>query len=202
MLTQKGYLVASVDNRGTGARGREWRKVIYGQLGVIETLDQAAAARDLATRPGVDASRIGIWGWSYGGFMTLNTLFQANDVYRAAIAVAPVTHWKYYDTIYTERYNGLPQDNAAGYDRGSPLSYVQGLKGDLFLVHGSGDDNVHWQNSEALVNAMVRANKPFAMMQYPDRNHSISGGMTSQHLYHAMTRFLDERLAGGVALTP
>ena len=202
MLTQRGYLVASVDNRGTGARGREWRKVIYGQLGVIETLDQAAAARDLATRPGVDASRIGIWGWSYGGFMTLNTLFQANDVYRAAIAVAPVTHWKYYDTIYTERYNGLPQDNAAGYDRGSPLSYVQGLKGELLLVHGSGDDNVHWQNSEALVNAMVRANKPFAMMQYPDRNHSISGGITSQHLYNAMTRFLDERLAGGVALTP
>ncbi|MEK6687840.1 MAG: prolyl oligopeptidase family serine peptidase, partial [Gemmatimonadota bacterium] len=117
-------------------------------------------------------------------------------------AGAPVTHWKFCDTIYTERYNGLPKDNAPGYDRGSPLSYVQGLKGDLFLVHGSGDDNVHWQNSEALVNAMVQANKPFAMMQYPDRNHSISGGMTSQHLYSAMTRFLDERLVGGVALTP
>ena len=202
MLTQKGYIVASVDNRGTGARGRAWRKAIYGQLGVIETLDQAAAARDLASRPGVDPGRIGIWGWSYGGFMSLNTLFQANNVYRAAISVAPVTHWKFYDTIYTERYNGLPQDNPEGYDKGSPLSYVSGLKGELFLVHGSGDDNVHWQNSEALVNAMVQANKPFAMMQYPDRTHSISGGMTSQHLYHAMTRFLDERLAGGAALTP
>lgn len=202
MLTQKGYLVASVDNRGTGSRGREWRKLIYGQLGVVETRDQAAAAESFARFPFVDRDRMGIWGWSYGGFMSLNTLFQAPETYRAAVSVAPVTHWKYYDTIYTERYNGLPQDNPQGYDRGSPLSYVQGLRGDLFLVHGSGDDNVHYQNSEALVNALIAANKPFRMMQYPNRNHSISGGATSLHLYSTLTRFLDERLAGAGSPMP
>jgi dipeptidyl-peptidase-4 len=202
MLTQKGYIVASVDNRGTGARGRDWRKLIYGQLGVVETRDQAAAAAAFARFPFVDASRVGIWGWSYGGFMSLNTLFQAPDVYRAAVSVAPVTHWKFYDTIYTERYNGLPRQNADGYDRGSPLSYVDGLKGELLLIHGSGDDNVHYQNSEALINALVQANKPFAMMEYPNRTHSISGGNTSVHLFDTITRFLDERLAGGQVLTP
>lgn len=194
MLTQKGYVVASVDNRGTGARGRAWRKVIYRQLGVIETQDQASAAADLAKRSWVDPQRIGIWGWSYGGFMSLNTLFQAPEVYRTAISVAPITHWKYYDNIYTERYNGLPQENAAGYDKGSPLGYVKEMKGNLLLVHGSGDDNVHYQNSEALINALVAANKPFEMMEYPDRNHSISGGNTTLHLRELLTRYLDEHL--------
>ncbi|HET9515439.1 MAG TPA: S9 family peptidase, partial [Gemmatimonadales bacterium] len=204
MLTQKGYIVASADNRGTGARGRDWRKVIYRQLGVVETRDQAAAAADLASRAWIDRDRVGIWGWSYGGFMSLNTLFQAPGVYRTAISVAPVTHWKFYDNIYTERYNGLPQENREGYDRGSPLSYVNGLKGELLLVHGSGDDNVHYQNSEALINALVAANKPFAMMEYPDRNHSISGGNTTVHLRELLTRFLDEKLMGVVAraMTP
>ena len=203
MLTQRGYLVASVDNRGTGARGREFRKVIYRQLGVVETRDQIAAAKEFAKLPFVDAGRMGVWGWSYGGFMSLNGLFQGSDVFRMAISVAPVTHWKYYDNIYTERYNALPQENARGYDAGSPLSYVNRLKGDLLLVHGSGDDNVHYQNSEALVNALVAANKPFAMMQYPDRNHSISGGMTSVHLRELMTRYLDEKLMGAPRpLTP
>ncbi len=196
MLTQQGYLVASVDNRGTGARGRDWRKVVYRQLGVVETRDQAAAAAEFGRMPFVDPARIGIWGWSYGGFMSLNTLFQAPGVYRAAIAVAPVTHWQYYDNIYTERYNGLPQDNREGYDRGSPLSYVGNLRGDLLLVHGTGDDNVHFQNSEALVNALIRAGKPFDLMIYPDRNHSISGGNTSLHLYQLMTRYLEEHLKG------
>lgn len=194
MLTQKGYVVASVDNRGTGARGRAWRKVIYRQLGVVETQDQASAAADLARRSWVDPARIGIWGWSYGGFMSLNALFQAPDVYRTAIAVAPVTHWKYYDNIYTERYNGLPQENGAGYDKGSPLSYVNQMKGNLLLVHGSGDDNVHYQNSEALINALVAANKQFEMMEYPDRNHSIAGGNTTLHLRELLTRYLDEHL--------
>jgi dipeptidyl-peptidase-4 len=203
MLTQRGYLVASVDNRGTGARGRDFRKVIYRQMGVIETRDQIAAAREFAKLPFVDASRMGIWGWSYGGFMSLNGLFQGPDVYRMAMAVAPVTHWKYYDNIYTERYNALPQENPSGYDAGSPLTYVKQLKGDLLLVHGSGDDNVHYQNSEALVNALVAANKPFTMMQYPDRNHSISGGMTSVHLRELLTRYLDEKLIGAPRpLTP
>ena len=203
MLTQKGYLVACVDNRGTGARGRDFRKVIYRQMGVVETRDQIAAAREFAKLPFVDGGRMGIWGWSYGGFMSLNALFQGNDVYRMAISVAPVTHWKFYDNIYTERYNGLPQENAAGYDAGSPLTYVKQLKGDLLLVHGSGDDNVHYQNSEALINALVAANKPFSMMQYPDRNHSISGGMTSVHLRELLTRYLDEKLMGATRpLTP
>ncbi len=205
MLTQKGYVVASVDNRGTGARGSAFRKVTYGRLGVVETEDQIAAARAFARRPWVDPTRLGIWGWSYGGFMTLNSLFQGNDVYRMGVAVAPVTHWQYYDNIYTERYNGLPQQNREGYDTGSPLSHVSGLKGDLLLVHGTGDDNVHYQNSEALINALVAANKPFDFMSYPNRNHSISGGTTSVHLFSTMTRYLDEHLLRPVreaSLTP
>ncbi|HMJ58076.1 MAG TPA: S9 family peptidase [Gemmatimonadales bacterium] len=201
MLAQRGYIVASVDNRGTGARGRAWRKIIYGQMGVIETKDQAAAARAIGRLPYVDSTRIGIWGWSYGGFMALNTITQAPDVYRMAIAVAPVTHWKYYDTIYTERYNGLPQDNASGYDRGSPLTYAKNLRGKLLIVHGSGDDNVHYQNTEAMVNALVAANRPFQLMVYPNRTHSIAGGPTRQHLFTLLTKFVEENLpaAGGSA---
>lgn len=194
MLTQQGYLVASVDNRGTGARGRDFRKVIYGQMGVIETQDQAAAARAIGRWGYVDSTRMGIWGWSYGGFMTLNTLFQANDVYRMGVAVAPVTHWKYYDNIYTERYNGLPQENAAGYERGSPLTYAGQLTGDLLVVHGTGDDNVHYQNTEALQNALVKANKQYTMMSYPNRNHGIFGGNTTRHLRTLLTEYIHEHL--------
>jgi len=197
MLTQQGYLVASVDNRGTGMRGRDWKKIIYGQLGVIETQDQANAARAIGRWSYVDSTHMGIWGWSYGGFMTLNTLFQANDVYSMGMAVAPVTQWRFYDNVYTERYNGLPKDNAAGYDKGSPLSYVNQLKGKLLLVHGSGDDNVHYQNSQSLINALVKADKPFEMMEYPNRNHSISGGNTRVHLFDLLTRFLHENLGPG-----
>ncbi|HXG43595.1 MAG TPA: S9 family peptidase [Gemmatimonadales bacterium] len=194
MLTQKGYLVASVDNRGTGGRGRDFRKITYRRLGVIETEDQAAAARAMARWPFVDSSRVGIWGWSYGGFMSLNCLFRAPDVYRMAIAVAPVTHWKYYDNIYTERYNGLPKDNQAGYDEGSPLTHVNGLRGRLLLVHGTGDDNVHYQNTEVLINALVAANKQFTLMSYPNRNHGIFGGNTTIHLRELLTQFVDETL--------
>jgi dipeptidyl-peptidase 4 len=198
MLSQQGYLVASVDNRGTPAPlGRRWRKSIYGQLGVVETRDQAAAARELAKRPYVDAGRIGIWGWSYGGFMSLNGLFQHPDLYRTAIAVSPVTHWALYDNVYTERFNRLPSENKAGYDRGSPLTYVNGLKGNLLLVHGSGDDNVHFQNSEMLINALVAANKPFTMMEYPNRTHCICQGKNTQaHLFELITRYLDQHLKG------
>ncbi|MGH7671380.1 MAG: alpha/beta hydrolase family protein, partial [Gemmatimonadales bacterium] len=199
MLAQHGDIVASVDNRGTGARGRAWRKITYGQLGVIETRDQAAAARAIGRLPYVDATRIGIWGWSYGGFMSLNVITQVPDVYRMAIAVAPVTHWKYYDTIYTERYMGLPRDNAAGYDRGSPLTYAKNLRGKLLIVHGSGDDNVHYQNTEAMVNALVAANKPFELMVYPNRNHSITGGTTRQHLFALLTKFVEENLPANQA---
>jgi dipeptidyl-peptidase 4 len=196
MLTQKGYLVAIVDNRGTPAPlGRAWRKAIYGQLGVLETQDQATAARTLARRPYVDPGRIGIWGWSYGGFMTLNVLFQHPDIYRTGVAVSPVTHWALYDNVYTERFNGLIGDNRDGYDRGSPISYVGGFRGNLLLVHGGGDDNVHFQNSEMLINALVAANKPFQMMEYPNRTHCICQGKnTTLHLFSLITRFLDQNL--------
>jgi dipeptidyl-peptidase-4 len=202
MLAQKGYIVASVDNRGTGARGRAWRKIIYRQMGVVETRDQAAAARAIGRLPYVDSTRIGIWGWSYGGFMALNTITQQPDVYRMAIAVAPVTHWKYYDTIYTERYNGLPQDNGAGYDKGSPVTYASNLRGKLLIVHGSGDDNVHYQNTETMVNALVAANRPFQLMVYPNRNHSISGGPTRQHLFTLLTKFVEENLPATTGTGP
>jgi len=195
-LTQRGYVVASVDNRGTPAPlGRAWRKVVYGRLGVLETEEQAEAARLLGRLDYVDSTRVAIWGWSNGGFVSLNALFRFPDVYRAAIAVAPVTHWALYDNIYTERYNGLPDANREGYDAGSPLSHVAGLRGDLLLIHGSGDDNVHYQNTEMLINALVAANKPFTMMEYPNRNHALRGGTTRLHLFGLMTRFLDERLA-------
>jgi dipeptidyl-peptidase 4 len=196
MLTQKGYLVAIVDNRGTPAPlGRAWRKAIYGQLGVLETRDQVAAARVLMQRPYVDETRVGIWGWSYGGFMTLNVLFQHPDIYRTGVAVSPVTHWALYDNVYTERFNGLISDNREGYDRGSPISYVDGFRGNLLLVHGSGDDNVHFQNSEMLINALVAADKPFQMMDYPNRTHCVCQGKnTTLHLFSLITRFLDQNL--------
>jgi dipeptidyl-peptidase-4 len=198
MLTQQGYLVLSVDNHGTPAPlGRAWRKAVYGQLGVVETRDQATAAQALAQRPYVDTSRIGIWGWSYGAFMSLNSLFQHPDLFSTAVAVSPVTHWALYDNVYTERFNGLPADNQAGYDRGSPLTYVNGLKGNLLLIHGSGDDNVHFQNTEVLINALVAANKPFTMMQYPNRTHCVCQGKNTQvHLFELITRYLDQNLKG------
>ncbi|HEX3276295.1 MAG TPA: S9 family peptidase [Gemmatimonadales bacterium] len=196
MLTQKGYLVAIVDNRGTPAPlGRAWRKAIYGQLGVLETQDQASAAQVLRQRPYVDKERVGIWGWSYGGFMTLNVLFQHPELYRTGVAVSPVTHWALYDNVYTERFNGLITTNRQGYDRGSPISYVDGLKGDLLVVHGGGDDNVHFQNSEKLINALVAANKPFQMMEYPNRTHCVCQGKnTTLHLFTLITGFLDRHL--------
>jgi dipeptidyl-peptidase-4 len=199
MLTQRGFLVASVDNRGTPAPlGRRWRKSIYGQLGVVETRDQATAARTLSERPYVDRARIGIWGWSYGGFMSLNSLFQHADIFKTGVAVSPVTHWALYDNVYTERFNGLPSENKAGYDRGSPLTYVKGFRGNLLLVHGSGDDNVHFQNSEMLINALVAANKPFTMMEYPNRTHCICQGRNTQaHLFELIARYLDQNLKGG-----
>jgi dipeptidyl-peptidase-4 len=203
MLTQRGFLVGSVDNRGTPAPlGRRWRKSIYGQLGVVETRDQATAARTLGERPYVDRARIGIWGWSYGGFMTLNSLFQHSDLFKTGVAVSPVTHWSLYDNVYTERFNGLPSDNRAGYDRGSPLTYVKGFRGNLLLVHGSGDDNVHFQNSEMLINALVSANKPFTMMEYPNRTHCICQGRNTQaHLFELITRYLDQNLKAAPSAT-
>jgi dipeptidyl-peptidase-4 len=202
-LAQQGFVVASVDNRGTPAPlGRVWRKIVYGRLGVLETEEQAAAARALGRLPGVDSTRIGIWGWSNGGFVSLNALFRFPDVYHTAVAVSPVTHWALYDNIYTERYNGLPSQNRAGYDAGSPLTHVAGLRGNLLLVHGSGDDNVHYQNTEMLVNALVAANKPFRMMEYPNRTHALRGGNTRLHLFETIGRFFRESLAPAPARAP
>jgi dipeptidyl-peptidase-4 len=194
-LTQQGYLVASVENRGAGALlGRTWRKAIYRRMGVLEAEDQAHAAQALGRRSYVDSTRIGIWGWSYGGFESLNAIFRFPDVFRSAVAVSPVTHWALYDNVYTERYNGLPSDNRGGYDAGSPLTHVGGFRGELLVAHGSGDDNVHYQNTEALVNALVAANKPFQMMEYPNRTHSMREGGARRHLFGTMARFLAERM--------
>lgn len=193
-LAAEGYIVVCVDNRGTGARGRDFKHVTYANLGKLETEDQIAGAKYLGTLGYVDASRIGIWGWSYGGYMSSLVLMKGNDVFKAAIAVAPVTTWRYYDTIYTERYLQTPQQNAAGYDDNSPITHVDKLKGNLLLIHGTGDDNVHYQNAVDLVDALIKADKQFETMYYPNRNHGISGGNTSWHLYSLMTDFIKRKL--------
>lgn len=200
MLAQQGYIIASVDNRGTPApRGRAWRKSIYRKNGVINSSDQAAAVKAIQAKMAfVDASRIGIWGWSGGGSSTLNAMFRYPDIYHMGMAVAPEADIRYYDTIYTERYMGLPQDNAEDYKQASPITFVNGLKGDLLIVHGTGDDNVHYQATEYLINALVAANKPFTMMAYPNRTHSISeGDGTTRHLYELLTRYLKTHLPAG-----
>jgi len=196
MLTQHGYIVASVDNRGTPApRGRAWRKAIYRQIGILSSNEQTAAAREIVKRPYIDSTRVGVWGWSGGGSMTLNLLFRSPDLYRMGMAVAPVTDLRYYDTIYEERYMGLPDVDSTAYRMGSPITFANQLHGDLLLVHGSGDDNVHYQNSEALVNALVRAGKQFTLMEYPNRTHCICQGRgTYRHLYTLLTNFLEAKL--------
>lgn len=194
MLAQKGYIVVSVDNRGTGARGADFKKCTYGQLGKFETIDQIEAAKYLGTLAYVDKSRIGIWGWSYGGYMTALCMTKGADYFKTGIAVAPVTNWRYYDNIYTERYMGLPKDNASGYDDNSPVNFVKELQGNFLLIHGTADDNVHFQNSMMLSNALINANKQFDEFFYPNKNHSIYGGVTRYHLYKKMTDFLLENL--------
>ena len=200
MLTQQGYIVASIDNRGTPApRGRAWRRSIYGAIGVLASADQADGVRALAKQfPYIDSTRVGVWGWSGGGSTTLNLMFRAPDLYKVGMAVAPVPDEQLYDTIYQERYMGLPQENADGYKRGSSLTYAANLRGDLLVVHGSGDDNVHYQGTERLINALVVANRPFTMMAYPNRSHCIcEGAGTTLHVYSLLTRYLTEHLAAG-----
>ncbi|MFN2531227.1 MAG: S9 family peptidase [Pyrinomonadaceae bacterium] len=199
MLAQHGYLVMSVDNRGTPApRGRAWRKVIYRKMGIVNSLDQANAARAIAKWPFVDSSRIGIWGWSGGGSATLNAVFRYPDVYKVGLSVAPVPDLRYYDTIYQERYCGLPQDHPEEYKQSSPITFAANLKGQLLVIHGTGDDNVHYQGTEELINALVAANKPFQMMAYPNRSHGIfEGPGTTRHLYGLFTRFINEKLTAG-----
>ncbi|MBS1811552.1 MAG: S9 family peptidase [Acidobacteria bacterium] len=199
MLAQQGYIVASVDNRGTPApRGRAWRKSIYRQMGIRNSLDQANAARAISKWPFVDATHIGIWGWSGGGSSTLNAMFRYPDVYKVGMSVAPVPDIRYYDSIYQERYCGLPQDHPDEFKQSSPITFANQLQGQLLIVHGTGDDNVHYQGTEALINALVAANKPFTMMAYPNRSHGIyEGPGTTRHLYELLTRFLHERLPAG-----
>jgi dipeptidyl-peptidase-4 len=194
LMVQEGYLVAIVDNRGTGARGRDFKKQTYLRLGQYETADQIAAARQLASLPYVDGDRIGIWGWSYGGYMSLLTLFQGADVFKAAISVAPVTDWRLYDTIYTERFMRTPQENPEGYELGSPVTYADRLEGNLLVVHGTGDDNVHSQNTTQLIQKLQEAGKQFEMRLYPNKTHSIRGDNTRENLYGYFTEWLKENL--------
>lgn len=194
MLAQEGYIVVCVDGRGTGLKGRDFKKVTQKELGKYEVEDQISAAKKLGELPYIDSSRVGIWGWSYGGFMSSNCLFQGADTFSMAIAVAPVGSWRFYDTIYTERYMQTPQENPSGYDDNSPITHVNKLEGDFLLVHGSGDDNVHVQNTTRLVDALVQANKQFDWAIYPDKNHGIYGGNTRIHLYTKMTNFIRESL--------
>ncbi|WP_422857723.1 S9 family peptidase [Flagellimonas sp. S174] len=194
MLVSEGYIVVCVDGRGTGLKGRDFKKVTQKELGKFEVEDQIAAAKKLSELSYIDENRTGIWGWSYGGFMSTNCLLKGNDVFEMAIAVAPVTSWRFYDTIYTERYMQTPQENASGYDDNSPFNYPELLKGKYLLVHGSGDDNVHVQNTMRMVEALVQANKDFEWAIYPDKNHGIYGGNTRLHLFTKMTNFIKENL--------
>jgi dipeptidyl-peptidase-4 len=194
MLTQQGYVVACVDGRGTGFKGADFKKVTQLELGKYEVEDQIDAAKVIGNYSFVDKSRIGIFGWSYGGFMASNCLFKGNDTFKMAIAVAPVTNWRFYDSIYTERYMQTPQENAKGYDENSPINHVDKLKGKFLLIHGSGDDNVHLQNSMQMMEALIQANKQFDSQIYPDKNHGIYGGNTRVQLYNKMTIFVKENL--------
>lgn len=194
LLTQKGYIVACIDPRGTMYKGEKFKKCTYMQLGKLETQDCIETAKWLGNQPYVDKSRIGIQGWSYGGYMSLLCMTKGADYFKAGISIAPVTNWRYYDNIYTERFMRKPQENEAGYDDNSPINHAKKLKGKLLLVHGSGDDNVHYQNSMEMVNALVDANKQFDLFIYPNRNHGIYGGYTRLHLFTMMTQFVEKNL--------
>lgn len=190
LLQSRGYVIACVDGRGTGFKGRDFKKSTYLQLVRYESDDQIAAAEQLSALPYIDENRTGIWGWSFGGDMAMHSILKGNEVFETAISVAPVTSWRFYDTIYTERFMRTPQENPEGYDLNSPLNYAERLKGKLLLVHGSADDNVHFQNTMRMVEALVQANKQFDWAVYPDKNHGIYGGKTREQLYTKMTQFI------------
>jgi len=194
MLVSQGYIVACVDGRGTGFKGSDFKKVTYLNLVKYETDDQIAAAKKLSELSYIDEERTGIWGWSFGGHMSTNCLLKGNDVFETAIAVAPVTSWRFYDTIYTERFMRTPEENPSGYDDNSPFNYPELLKGNYLLIHGSGDDNVHVQNSMRMIEALIQANKQFDWAIYPDKNHGIYGGNTRIQLYNKMTNFIKTNL--------
>lgn len=193
-LAQHDYLVVCVDNRGTGFRGAEFKKMTYLQLGKYEIIDQIEAAKWLGKQSYVDEDRIGLWGWSYGGYMASLAITKGADVFKSTIAVAPVTNWRFYDTIYTERYLRTPQENPEGYDNNSPINFADKLKGNFLLVHGTADDNVHFQNSVMFSEALIQANAPFEQAYYPNKNHGIYGGNTSLHLFNKITKFVFEKL--------
>lgn len=204
LLAQKGFIVVSVDNTGTGYRGEEFKKKTYLQLGKFEIEDQIDAAKHLSKLPFVDASNIGHWGWSYGGFMSSLAITKGNDVFSAAVAVAPVTSWRYYDNIYTERYMRTPQENPNGYDDNSPINHTDKLKGKYLIIHGTADDNVHFQNATQMISALVKSNVDFESAYYPNKNHSISGGMdnTSFHLWSKMTNWILENMGNANTQAP
>ena len=194
MLAEKGYIIVSIDNTGTGFRGQDFKKKTYKQLGTLEIEDQIAAAKYFGSLPYIDKSRIGHWGWSFGGFMSSLAITKGADVFSTAIAVAPVINWKYYDNIYTERYMGLLKNNAEGYEKTSPINYIYKMKGNFLIIHGTGDDNVHFQNSVEMVKAMIDKNIFFESAYYPNKNHGIYGGNTRYHLYQKMTDFILKNL--------
>lgn len=194
MLAQQGYIIVSVDPRGTMYRGRKFEHSTYLNLGKLETVDMIEAAKYFGSLDYVDADRIGMMGWSYGGFMTSLAMTKGADYFSMGIAVAPVTNWRYYDTIYTERFMRTPQENPSGYDDNSPINFVDKLKGDYLLIHGSADDNVHFQNTMEMIQALVAANKQFDLFIYPNKNHGIYGGNTRYHLYTKMTNFIKDNL--------
>ena len=194
MLAQKGYVIACVDNRGTGGKGAEFKKMTYKELGKYETIDQIDAAKYFGSLNYIDEKRIGIQGWSYGGYMSSLAITKGADVFNLAVAVAPVTNWRYYDNIYTERYMQTPQENPSGYDENSPINHVEKLKGKYLLIHGTADDNVHVQNTYEMSSALVRANKQFDLFVYPDKNHGIYGKNTRYHLYKKITNFILDNL--------
>jgi len=193
-LCQKGYIVVSIDNRGTGGKGAEFKKCTYKELGKLETIDQIEGAKHLSKLDYVDPNKIGIWGWSYGGYMSSLCILKGSEYFNTAIAVAPVTNWRFYDTIYTERYMRTPKENEDGYDLNSPINYAADLEGNYFLIHGSADDNVHVQNTYEMVSALINANKQFDLFIYPDKNHSIYGGYTRLHLFNQITDYITKNL--------
>ena len=193
-LAAHGIIVVCVDGRGTGARGEAFRKCTYMQMGVLESQDQVEAAQALGQLPYIDKNRMAIWGWSFGGYNTLMALSVGQGTFKVGIAVAPPTDWKFYDTVYTERFMRTPQENFEGYKATSPLARVKDLQGKLLLIHGTADDNVHFMQSMIYAEALVQANKQFDMHVYKDRNHGISGGNTRYHLYTKMSNYLFDNL--------
>jgi dipeptidyl-peptidase-4 len=198
-MSEDGYIQISLDGRGTPApKGAEWRKCIYKKVGILNIHDQAMAAKKIMQWRYVDTSRIAVWGWSGGGSTTLNLMFQYPEIYKTGVAIAPVAYRLTYDNIYEERYMGLPQENKDDYIKASAITYAKGLKGNLLLIHGTGDDNVHYQNSEMLINELVRYNKQFQFMSYPNRTHSINEGKgTSLHLVTLFTNYIKKYCPGG-----